>query len=232
MTMSAVSERPLAKAATRPVPGGGQESDAAIASGAQVLQSIHLPQVSLAVWQRTLPDAVEHPLVALGRLMPLHHMFEVSPDARVEPALEAALRQFGDTSMPAYAAWRADLLALLTLARGLGPGVNLRMRLETKANAGCSVFHVDHVALRLICTYRGQGTQWLPEGTFDRRALGRGNNDHVRDWSTVQQIAKGHVAVMKGHRFPGGPRRALVHRSPPSPPAFPRLLCVIDIELS
>ncbi len=221
-------ERPTAGVAT-----GGVVDPIRCATGntPDVLQWIRRPQLAVAVWQRNLPDSVAHPLAALGGLMPLQQTFEVSPDAQVEPVLDAALHQFGDASRPAYAAWRTDLRLLLALARDLGPDSNLRVRLETKADGGCTVFHVDHVALRLICTYRGQGTQWLPDGAFDRCGLGRGNNDHVRDWSQVKEVRRGHLAVMKGQRFPGGAGDALVHRSPPTLPAFPRLLCVIDIDL-
>lgn len=162
--------------------------------------------------------------------MPRQCAFHLQPERAATAGLDQALLEFADLFPGARDAWRNDLLRLLVLARSLAPSAGLRIRLETKASEGCSLFHVDNVPLRLICTYRGAGTQWLPDTAFDRCGLGRGNNDFVHDWSELCQMPTGAVAVLKGLRFPGQDKLALVHRSPPADAAFPRVLVAIDIN--
>lgn len=196
-----------------------------------VLQSIRQPRVNLAVWQRELPVSIQHRMALLCVLMPRHRMFALAAGAAADPALDGALRGLYGTGVAARDPWRADLQGLLALARGLAPQATLRVRIETKACNACQRFHVDHVALRLICTYRGQGTQWLPETAFDRHRLAGDGNEHVRDWSALQEIPTGAVAVMKGNRFPSQPGRGLLHRSPPAGAEAPRVLAIVDIDL-
>lgn len=197
----------------------------------EVLGSIRQPPLNLTIWQRRLPKSIQQAMAALRVLMPRHRMFSLAPGAAADAALDEALHGFHGTAAAARDPWRSDLLGLLALARELAPQALLRVRIETKASNACQLFHVDHVALRLICTYRGQGTQWLPETAFDRGGLARGNNDHVRDWSALQEIPTGAVAVMKGDRFPSQPGRGLLHRSPPAGPDAPRILAIVDIDL-
>lgn len=195
-----------------------------------VLQACRQSRVSIAIWQRRLPVAIQHRLALLCLLMPRHRMFSLAPDAAAAPVLDEALSGFFGEPISTRDPWRADLLQLLLLARTLAPQAALRVRIESKASTADQLFHVDLLALRLVCTYRGRGTQWLPEAAFDRRGLGRGGNDCVRDWSALQEIPTGAVAVMKGNRFPGQPGRGLVHRSPPARADLPRVLAVIDVD--
>lgn len=128
-------------------------------------------------------------------------------------------------------AWVSDIASLLRIAQRIAPQAReLRLRLDWLVGDGCSLFHVDRTPLRLVCTYLGPGTQWLPDGAFARAGLGCGCNDHVRDWGAVEHIATGHVALMKGEAYPGNAGCGLVHRSPPASPDAPRLLLAIDFD--
>ena len=46
------------------------------------------------------------------------------------------------------------------------------LRLEIIERAMCPRFHVDHVGIRMLCTYRGPGTEWLDDEAADRNFLG------------------------------------------------------------
>lgn len=220
--------RALAGRAPAPLPG----AFAACASGPRVLRAILQPGTGIATWRRDLAPDVRQAMAALHVLMPLHRMFMLAPGEPAPAALDRALAGFPRLPVPCADAWRDDLLGLVALARGLAPRAPVRVRLETKANDGCRLFHADNVPLRLICTYRGRGTQWLPDGAVDRAGLGHGSNDRVvRDWPALRELATGDVAVMKGLRFPGPCADALVHRSPPTDPALPRVVAVIDVLL-
>lgn len=196
----------------------------------EVLERIREPQFGLAVWLRRVRAAI--PAWVERNVHPLRGgcRFTITEPSDGEQRLDQAL---GDSRIVTTgadgAAWRRDLLSLLALAWRIAPqSPALRVRIERCEDDSCRLFHVDRTALRLICTYLGPGTQWLPEGAFVRGALGCGCNNHVRDWTVLQQLAPGQVAVMKGEGYRGNAGRGLVHRSPPASPRHPRVVLVVD----
>lgn len=85
----------------------------------------------------------------------------------------------------------------------------LRLRLDVMEGDGCPRFHIDHVAARLLCTYRGAGTD-------------------VRHGGRVHSLLTGDVVLMRGTAWPGGADGA-EHRSPPRVASSQaRLLLAID----
>ena len=66
----------------------------------------------------------------------------------------------------------------------------------------CRKFHSDYNQLRLICTYVGSGTLWLPDDTEKDIILGQ----------DIQQIKTGHIAILKGKLYPNA--KPVFHRSP------------------
>ena len=77
---------------------------------------------------------------------------------------------------------------------------------------GCRRYHVDNVPLRLLVTYSGQGTEWLPNEAADRRAWANGNANEniVKDPSAREFMRPWDIAL-----FRGGPK-GLLHRTPDS----------------
>ncbi|GAB3451483.1 hypothetical protein GCM10027396_27760 [Insolitispirillum peregrinum] len=105
----------------------------------------------------------------------------------------------------------------------------VKVRLDRITNNACRLFHPDNVSLRLVCTYRGPATQWLPKEACDRSGIGSGNNDAiVRDWSRVQSLRPFWVGVMKGERWPGHQGGGLLHRSPPLETGDWRMFLALD----
>ena len=99
----------------------------------------------------------------------------------------------------------------------------------------CSRFHVDNVPCRLVTTYAGCSTQWLPQHSVDRTKLGKGSNglpDELsgvyRSAEDIQQLNNGDVALFKGARWEGSKQIGLVHRSPTPKPGETRLLLTLD----
>ncbi len=208
-------------------PAGPPREPVAIESTvAHVLGEVCRAGVSVAIWNRPLPREVRHAMAGVQAVMPVHRMFTVSPDEDARALLTEAIRAFPGLSETSARAWGEDLALLLSLARSIAPGSPLRLRLETKANDACCLFHADNVALRMICTYRGAGTQWIPAPAVDRNRSSTAANDRP---SSVHEIGTGAVAVMKGLKYPDGGDHALVHRSPPADAAHPRVVAVVDI---
>lgn len=212
-------------------------AETCIGSLSESLLRIREPQRRLAVWERRIPAGVLAWLTRdfRPRSDSCRCSFRFSEDAvsALDALLEQALVADGqDLRCGApFQQWRRDLLDLIALMKQIAPQTpRLMLRLQRVEDAGCPLFHVDRVALRLLCAYAGSGTEWLPEEAHDRSRLGCGSNAAVRDWSAVRRIAGGHVAVMKGERYPGNAGRGLVHRSPEASPACPRILVAIDVD--
>jgi len=117
-------------------------------------------------------------------------------------------------------AWVADMAQLLghffELIASLETPHSVRLRIESLADDACRRFHVDRSRLRLLCTYRGPGTEWLAEDQVNRHALATHQpNERILRFGEPRRLEPFWVAVMKGDRFPGNAGRGLVHRSPP-----------------
>ena len=109
------------------------------------------------------------------------------------------------------------------------------LRLDAVYGPMCPRFHVDSVKCRLVTTYVGPATQWLPNNLIDRSKLGHGNEGQsdensglYLDDSYIEQLDIGHIALLKGESWDGNKGRGLVHRSPKQEGSYKRLYMTID----
>lgn len=87
--------------------------------------------------------------------------------------------------------------------------LQLGLKLEMVRDNACRKLHHDYVAHRLVCTYRGPGTQWLPRE--HEPALGNEREIVPDHWlASVPRFA---AALFAGVLLPGA--RPILHRSPP-----------------
>ena len=92
----------------------------------------------------------------------------------------------------------------------------LRLRLQVVSSNACHKFHIDSLKARLICTYRGTGTQY---GTSEN-----GTNPYE-----ISDLPTGSVMIMRGTLWPENPMTGLLHRSPPiEGTGQTRLVLVLD----
>ena len=181
------------------------------------LRAVLAPGTNIAVWRRALPEGVSPCLAPLMHSAP----FVASAEDRPEAALDALATRL---PAPLPAALRADMLALARCFLALTGDAVLRIRLEALRGPGCHRWHADAVGLRMLCTYRGPGTEWLelPGGAAAARR---------RDQPalTPSRLGAGDVAVLKGERWPGNAGNGCIHRSPPNADdAPPRLVLCLD----
>lgn len=78
----------------------------------------------------------------------------------------------------------------------------LRLRLDVITTNACRRFHIDALTARLVCTYRGTGTQYSV-------------STDGADPSRIFTVATGSPILLRGTLWPGHPPSGLVHRSPP-----------------
>ena len=156
-----------------------------------VLFGVMAPGTRLAIWQRRMPRwaAALRPLL---RAAPFRVVAEDEP-GRAAGRVLAAL----PAPAPEMLAEDLHMLAGLFAVVAMRPAV--RLRLEGVVDDACTRWHADAVPLRLLCTYRGPGTEW-------RLGDGAGEEPGV--------IGAPCAAVLKGNGFPGEPGGGCLHRSP------------------
>ncbi|HEY4252040.1 MAG TPA: DUF1826 domain-containing protein [Roseomonas sp.] len=192
----------------------------ASAADPDVLLGILRPDTNLAIWHRGIPEGLSRGLAALAAAAPFTATVEDAPDPAVD-ALLAALPH------PAPLDLLLDIRRLATAFAAIADtGGGVRIRLEGIAGPACHRWHADAVGLRLLCTYRGPGTEWLPlvGGAPAARGL-----DPAALPATPGRIPRGAVAILKGEAHPGNAGAGCIHRSPPAGPgARARLLLCLD----
>ncbi|MES2821280.1 MAG: DUF1826 domain-containing protein [Pseudomonadota bacterium] len=193
----------------------------------QVLGEVLRDQVNLAVWQRPLPAPVTGfaaQLLARGEPLAQSIGLEIQ-DETVEPELGDLLAGYaalpGQTAFLADVRWLVSAFACLLGARSIG----LRLRVLDKAM--CPRFHVDQVAVRLITSYAGVGSEWLREDAMARQSLGDSAAE-PRDAASIERAGTGHVLLAKGEKWSGNQGGGLIHRSPQPPDGQRRLLLTLD----
>ena len=190
------------------------------------------PDVNLVCWQRSVNEAMrsavdtimEAPLPALR--------LNVCTNSLAAQLAEAASQW--NVSEETQCFWQdvqqltADFLDYSSNGQGV---LHIRM----VDHDACRKFHIDGYRIRLFTTYYGPGTEWLPENSVDRRALGKSNDLIVKDTTMIRRLDTFHVGILKGEMLnestavtvvPG-----IVHRSPPiTRDQLKRLILRIDIN--
>ena len=171
-------------------------------------------EVNLVSWHRELPVGLDAQLVEWAKRFPAQFDEIV---AMPNYDLSAATRGLAE---PARTWLTMDVAVLIARLAHLADARRLRVSLGAVRTDQCRKFHVDYVRYRLVTTYVGPGTEWVPDEAVRREALDHppdcpcdANKEIVRDASAIRHAVPGEVIVMKGARHPN--HRGAVHRSPP-----------------
>jgi hypothetical protein len=188
----------------------------------RVFESLRDPVVNLACWERTIPFEHEASLAAWVA-EDGDFSFETSWAGGAEgceSGFEGGASWLDGLGEPCRSWLHADVTRLVRLVAGYSGGSALAVSLSTVRSNKCRKFHADYMHLRLVTTYVGPGTEWLPEEAIRREALGvpsacpdEANLRVVRSQGAIRGALSGHVVMMKGALHPGSP--GAVHRSPP-----------------
>lgn len=185
-----------------------------LATGYADLECIKEPHINLAIWPRSIPPSLALWLDQLP--------YEQLPndriilDGRQERNQIAALVKGNMnvvTTVTEY--FIGDITEIVSQFRQLTGCGALQLRLERIDSPACKKFHADRIGLRLLVTYRGAGTEWLPEHAVNRNALGCcENHDICKNYRAVQKLGRGHIGILKGSDYAHGTIDGIVHRSP------------------
>lgn len=109
-----------------------------------------------------------------------------------------------------------DVAALTDLYAKVVKTQYIQLRLDVETTNACTKFHVDALTARLVCTYRGRGTQY---GIAHDKA----------DPARVFTLATGAPMIVRGTQWLDSQWPRFVHRSPPiEGTGETRLLLVLD----
>lgn len=181
------------------------------------LATILHPDVNVVSVPRSLDPWMKMRLDALVDQASFSHAARLDT---VTPDVSSLVRSIHDKAVKAF------LVSDIRLLAGqLGTLLGCRYvqaRLYVQRSDGCRKIHADNVSVRVICTYVGPGTEWLPNQDLVRRHLGASHVDLktanrlvLRPGAAVRQCEPFEVLLLKGNAHPGNRGRGAAHRSPP-----------------
>ncbi|MBZ0335336.1 DUF1826 domain-containing protein [Marinobacter sp. AL4B] len=187
------------------------------------LTAIFQENVNLAIWQRTLPKQVTKFATQFALEARRFERF-LGLDAKDQ--LDQILPGWA-LELPGASAWLDDVQELIEMYRCLFEPAAVGVRLHVLPNTMCPRFHTDRVPTRLLVTYSGRGTEWLPERIINRRNEPGPLPDQEVSDRDIQVMPTGAVCLLKGEAWVGNEGRGVVHRSP-APSNQPRLVLGLD----
>lgn len=196
-----------------------------------VLADIYQEDTNIVIWERELPTELKD---SIEDVSALNNGFETAMTVTPQCALSSISEALGTTTRSELSKNIAELVDMFCYLFELK---RTGLRLATLNSAMCPKFHVDKVPCRLVTTYQGVATEWLPHQVVDRSKLGLGSNGQpdidsglFRDQHDIQQLNCGDVALLKGELWEGNEDAGLVHRSPTVPTGESRLLLTLDVS--
>ena len=196
----------------------------------EILTEIYQDAVNIAVWETEISPKLESAVKAVMASSPDLRLSEVISIKSAESQLQQMLGA-DDASVEL----RNDILELVDIFCCLFGLQRTGLRLATLNRAMCPRFHVDHVPCRLLKTYKGIATQWIPHAVVDRTKLGVESHNQTDELSglfqsetDIENLKSGQVALLKGERWMGNEGAGLVHRSPRLDEGEQRFLLSLD----
>jgi len=173
------------------------------------LSAIHNPNCPAVIWQRpdtkcrAWVDALPPEDLPRARLV-------LGPKA-VREAVTSIASSLPDCAERAMLV--DDVAHLADVFASVVQAPFLRLRLDAISTNACRKFHIDAVTARLICTYRGRGTQYR---------IGS-------DPNAIGEVPTGAPMILRGTRWPCEQPSDFLHRSPPiEGTGETRLVLVLD----
>jgi hypothetical protein len=182
-----------------------------------ILAAIREPGVAAAVWRRPRDPGFAAWIDALPpeRLPRLRRL--TTPE-QVERAVRAACDNADTPEGPHRDRLASDAAALALILSQVAAQPLIEVRLEVVDTDKCRKFHVDRVRCRMLCTYRGAGTQY-----------GAARPGPDREPAEIHQLDAADAALFRGAFWPGAEFPGVLHRSPPlAGTGETRLLLVVD----
>lgn len=170
------------------------------------LMTIHRSDKNIAIYRRS----VSHLTPELRKLKEVDVSFQ---SKGTHDDVMHTLKGYID-GVQASPAFLQDISGLIQVFLNITASEEVKLMLKTIDNDMCRKFHTDVNDLRLLCTYDGPGTLWIPDACLqnvrieDHECIER--TPEIRD--NIQQTATGDVIILKGALYPDA--NPILHRSP------------------
>ncbi|MEM9208964.1 MAG: DUF1826 domain-containing protein [Pseudomonadota bacterium] len=196
-----------------------------------VFADIFRDDVNIAIWQRDISASLRE---VVGRFLDqfpyLEKAFTVAP-ADASAAVISVTNGKAPLELADEVAELVDMFCYLFDLKRAG------LRLAALNRAMCPRFHVDRIPCRLVTTYHGVATEWLPHHAIGRATPGPGSQRQpgfapglYADLTDTRHLSCGDVALLKGSLWDGNEHGGLVHRSPEVPAGESRLMLSLDFS--
>lgn len=194
-----------------------------------VFTDIYQDDSNIVVWQRHLSKTL---LASVSDFLQLRPTFKSAMTVTPQSVLASVRESLGDAARQELSENVAELVDMFCCLFELK---RAGLRITALDHAMCSRFHVDRVPCRLVTTYCGVATEWLPHQCVHREGLGAGSKGTMESQARVyenkndiQQLNCGDVALLKGELWEGNESAGLVHRSPVLSAGENRFLVTLD----
>ena len=168
-----------------------------------VLANVYEENTNIVVWERILNDKLTQ---AANSILSTNPDLQISLVVSPQDTFSILKSRLGLSQMDLILV--EDIENLVNMFCDLFDLKRVGLRLTSLNHAMCPRFHVDNVPCRLITTYQGIATEWLPHNVADRSKLGTGNNGKpdsqsgiYQNESHIQQLMQGDVALLKGEAW-------------------------------
>lgn len=101
----------------------------------------------------------------------------------------------------------SDMLTCLINCNDVG------LRIEPLSRTICPKLHTDNIPLRLVNTYLGAGTQWLPRESIGKPSATQSLDKYPYGEEAIQQMNRFDVGLLKGSAWEKYEHMAAEHRS-------------------
>jgi hypothetical protein len=197
---------------------------------ADIFSSIYQQETNIVIWQRSLSNRL---LQSAETILNTKPSLEISMVLSPRNAFENLLKALGPSQE--FELLIEDIAQLVEMFCNLFDRKRVILKLTALDRAMCPRFHVDRVPCRMITTYQGVATEWLPHHLADRSKLGTGNRGKPDELSglfdsslDIKQLNCGDIALLKGEIWENNEGAGLIHRSPQLSEGTRRLLLTID----
>ena len=194
------------------------------------LSKIYNEKINILIWQRVINDKL---LNASEYVLRKHPELAISEVIMPEEIKNILIQEI-DSSQE-VACLSKDISEIVKIFCMLFNVNSVWLRLDAIDKPMCPRFHADYLKCRLVSTYKGPATQWIPHNIVNHSKLGSGNEGKSDKESglflkdeDIKQLNIGDIGLLKGEAWEGNQGGGIVHRSPHSEDSRQRLYMTID----
>jgi hypothetical protein len=195
-----------------------------------ILADIYLEETNIVIWRRKLPATFSQ---SIESFLDLNSELQVAMVVTPETAYSLIHEKLADSGQHELC---KNIDQLVGIFCSLLEVQRVGLRLANLDRAMCPKFHVDKVPCRMVTTFQGLATEWLPHESVNREKLGLGSigkNDSqsgiFNSKEEIQHLHSGDVALLKGEMWEDNENAGLVHRSPALSAGQRRLILTLDM---